>query len=426
MGGIVVLTLLFLIFISTPIALTLAIAGGLGLYILSPDLLVTLPQKMFLGLNSFALLSIPLFIFAGSLMANGGIARRMVDVFNIFVGQFRGGLGMVTIISTMFFSGVSGSSSANTAAIGSVTLPEMKRNGYPVDFSTVLALSAGATSTLIPPSIDLIIMGVVANISIGGLFAAGFLPGALNAFALCALCYYFAKKLNIPTAPKMTFQKKVQVFKDGILAVIMPLIILGGILSGVFTPTEASAVAVVYGFIVSFFIYKEITLKDIPKILLHTCKLSGQVLICLSATGVLSFVLAYDQIPQKIADFIIMYTDNWIVFVLFVNILFLFLGMIMDALPAIIILLPILVRAGVSLGMEPIHIAILIESNVAIGMITPPVGMCLFVGCSLSNIPIESVIKQLLPFLVWLVITLLIISYFPNITLFVPRLFGYV
>jgi len=426
MGGIVVLTLLFLIFISTPIALTLAIAGGLGLYILSPDLLVTLPQKMFLGLNSFALLSIPLFIFAGSLMANGGIARRMVDVFNIFVGQFRGGLGMVTIISTMFFSGVSGSSSANTAAIGSVTLPEMKRNGYPVDFSTVLALSAGATSTLIPPSIDLIIMGVVANISIGGLFAAGFLPGALNAFALCALCYYFAKKLNIPTAPKMTFQKKVQVFKDGILAVIMPLIILGGILSGVFTPTEASAVAVVYGFIVSFFIYKEITLKDIPKILLHTCKLSGQVLICLSATGVLSFVLAYDQIPQKIADFIIMYTDNWIVFVLFVNILFLFLGMIMDALPAIIILLPILVRAGVSLGMEPIHIAILIESNVAIGMITPPVGMCLFVGCSLSNIPIESVIKQLLPFLICLVITLLIISYFPNITLFVPRLLGYV
>ena len=426
MGGIVVLTLLFLIFISTPIALTLAIAGGLGLYILSPDLLVTLPQKMFLGLNSFALLSIPLFIFAGSLMANGGIARRMVDVFNIFVGQFRGGLGMVTIISTMFFSGVSGSSSANTAAIGSVTLPEMKRNGYPVDFSTVLALSAGATSTLIPPSIDLIIMGVVANISIGGLFAAGFLPGALNAFALCALCYYFAKKLNIPTAPKMTFQKKVQVFKDGILAVIMPLIILGGILSGVFTPTEASAIAVVYGFIVSFFIYKEIKLKDIPRILLHTCKLSGQVLICLSATGVLSFVLAYDQIPQKIADFIIMYTDNWFVFVLFVNILFLFLGMIMDALPAIIILLPILVRAGVSLGMEPIHIAILIESNVAIGMITPPVGMCLFVGCSLSNIPIESVIKQLLPFLVWLVITLLIISYFPNITLFVPRLFGYV
>ncbi len=426
MGGIVVLTLLFLIFISTPIALTLAIAGGLGLYILSPDLLVTLPQKMFLGLNSFALLSIPLFIFAGSLMANGGIARRMVDVFNIFVGQFRGGLGMVTIISTMFFSGVSGSSSANTAAIGSVTLPEMKRNGYPVDFSTVLALSAGATSTLIPPSIDLIIMGVVANISIGGLFAAGFLPGALNAFALCTLCYYFAKKLNIPTAPKMTFQKKVQVFKDGILAVIMPLIILGGILSGVFTPTEASAIAVVYGFIVSFFIYKEIKLKDIPRILLHTCKLSGQVLICLSATGVLSFVLAYDQIPQKIADFIIMYTDNWFVFVLFVNILFLFLGMIMDALPAIIILLPILVRAGVSLGMEPIHIAILIESNVAIGMITPPVGMCLFVGCSLSNIPIESVIKQLLPFLVWLVITLLIISYFPNITLFVPRLFGYV
>jgi len=425
MGLIVILTLLFMIFISTPIALTLAIAGGVGLFVLSPDLLITLPQKMFQGLNSFTLLCIPLFIFAGSIMANGGIARRIINIFNVFVGQFPGGLGIVSVISTMFFSGVSGSSSANTVAIGSVTLPEMKRNGYPVDFSTVLLLSAGATSTLIPPSIDLIIMGVVANISIGGLFAAGFLPGALNALVLCILCYYFAKKLNIAKAPKVTFQKKIQVFKDGILALIMPLIILGGILGGVFTPTEASAIAVVYGFIVSFFIYKEIKLKNFPNILLHTCKLSGQVLILLSATGILSFVLTYDQIPQKIANFIITYAPNWIIFVLFVNILFLLLGMIMDGLPAIIILLPILVPVGVSLGMEPIHIAILIEANIAIGMITPPVGMCLFVGCSLSNIPLESVMKQLIPFLICLLATLLIISYFPYITMLIPHLLGY-
>lgn len=208
MGIIVVLTLLFLVFISTPIALTLVISGGLGLFMLSPDLLITLPQRMFQGLNSFSLLCIPLFIFAGSIMANGGIARRIINVFNVFVGQFPGGLGIVSVISTMFFSGVSGSSSANTVAIGSVTLPEMKRNKYPVDFSTVLLLSAGATSTLIPPSIDLIVMGVVANISIGGLFAAGFLPGALNAIALSILCYYFAKKLNIPRSSKVTFQKK--------------------------------------------------------------------------------------------------------------------------------------------------------------------------------------------------------------------------
>ena len=425
MGVIVVLVLLFLIFISTPIALTLAIAGGLGLFILSPDLLITLPQRMFAGLNSFTMLCIPLFIFAGSIMASGGIARRMINVFNVFVGQIPGGLGIVSVISTMFFSGVSGSSSANTIAIGSVTLPEMKKNKYPVDFSTVLLLSAGATSTLIAPSIDLIIMGVVANISIGGLFAAGIFPGALNAITLSILCYYFAKKLNIPKAPGVSFQKKIQALKDGILAIGMPLIILGGILGGVFTPTEASAVAVVYGFIISFFIYKEIKLKDLPSILLRTCKLSGQVLIILSATSILSFVLTYDQIPQKIANLILAYAHNWIVFVLLVNILFLFLGMIMDTLPAIIILLPILMPIGVSLGMEPIHLAILIESNVAIGMITPPVGMCLFVGCSLSNIPIESVIKMLIPFFICLIITLLIISYFPYITMFLPRLLGY-
>jgi len=403
----------------------LAIAGGLGLFVLSPDLLITLPQRMFQGLNSFSLLCIPLFIFAGSIMANGGIARRIINVFNVFVGQFPGGLGIVSVISTMFFSGVSGSSSANTVAIGSAILPEMKRNKYPVDFSTVLLLSAGATSTLIPPSIDLIVMGVVANISIGGLFAAGFLPGALNAIALSALTYYFAKKLNVPRSSKVTFQKKKQAFKDGILAIGMPLIILGGILGGVFTPTEASAIAVVYGFVVTFFIYKEIKLKDFPSILLHTCKLSGQVLILLSATGILSFVLTYDQIPQKIANFIITYAPNWIIFVLFVNILFLLLGMIMDGLPAIIILLPILLPVGVSLGMEPIHLAILIEANIAIGMITPPVGMCLFVGCSLSNIPIESVMKKLIPFFICLIITLLIISYFPHITMLIPRLLGY-
>lgn len=425
MGGIVLLVLLFLIFISTPIALSLAIAGGLGLFILSPDLLITLPQKMFAGLNSFSMLCIPLFIFAGSIMSSGGIARRMINVFNVFVGQYRGGLGIVSVISTMFFSGVSGSSSANTIAIGSVVLPEMKRNKYPVDFSTVLLLSAGATSTLIAPSIDLIIMGVVANISIGGLFAAGIFPGALNAIALSVLCYYFAKKLNIPKAPAVSFQKKIQALKDGILAIGMPLIILGGILGGVFTPTEASSVAVVYGLVVSFFIYKEIKLIDLPSILLRSCKLSGQVLIILSATGILSFVLTYDQIPHKIANLILTYAHNWIVFVFLVNILFLFLGMIMDTLPAIIILLPILVPIGVELGMEPIHLAILIEANVAIGMITPPVGMCLFVGCGLSNIPVESVMKMLIPFFICLIITLLIISYFPYITMFLPRLFGY-
>jgi len=425
MGIIAVVTLLFLIFISTPIALTLAIAGGLGLFILSPDLLVALPQKMFGGLNSFSMLCIPLFIFAGSLMSSGGIARRIINVFNVFVGQYRGGLGIVSVISTMFFSGVSGSSSANTIAIGSVTLPEMKRNKYPVDFSTVLLLSAGATSTLIAPSIDLIIIGVVANISIGGLFAAGIFPGALNAIVLSVLCYYFAKKSNIPRASRVTFQKKIQALKDGILAIGMPLIILGGILGGIFTPTEASAIAVVYGFLVSFFIYKEIKLRDLPGIILRTCKLSGQVLIILSATGVLSFVLTYDQIPHKIANLIVAYAPNWVVFVLFVNILFLLLGMIMDTLPALIILLPILVPVAVSFGMEPIHLAILVETNVAIGMITPPVGMCLFVGCSLSNIPIESVMKKLIPFFIALFITLLIISYFPYITMFLPRLLGY-
>ena len=425
-GIVLILVLAVLLVLSVPIAMSLGLASFAAILVMSPDFLIFLPQKYISGIDSFTLLAIPLFILAGTIMGQGGIAHRIIDLAMVFVGRLRGGLGMVSIVSTMFFSGVCGSASADTAAIGSVTIPAMKKKRYPTPFATAIIAAAGGTSQLVPPSIDLIIIGIVANISIGGLFAAGFLPGLVNGVSLMLLVYFFARKLNLPLEPKINLLEKIKIVWRGSLAILMVVIILGGILGGIFTPTEASSIAVVYGFVVSFFVYKELKLKDIPKVLLRTSELTGIVFLVLGMASVFSFVLTFERIPHAIADTIKIYADNWIIFVLFLNIVFFLLGMIMDALPALIILMPILVPVGVSLGMDPIHIGILVQANVGISLISPPVGVCLYVACGLSKQPIETVIKALIPFYIVLVFTVLIISYIPEIALYIPRILGYV
>lgn len=411
--------------LSVPIAVSLGLAAIAGLFMIMPEGLILMPQKVVSGIDSFTLLAIPLFILAGTIMGRGGIARRIVSLALIFVGRVRGGLGFVVILSTMFFSGVCGSASADTAAIGSTTMPEMLRRKYPKEFATALLAASGATASIIPPSIDLIIIGVVSGISIGGLFAAGILPGIVNAIGLMALCYYYGHRLKLPIADRTTWVEKLKICQDGILAVFMPIIILGGILGGVFTPTEASAIAVVYGFVVSVFIYRELKFAELPNVLLEAAKLTGMVMLVLGMASAFSFVLAFERVPHQLAEFIVQYADNWIVFVVIVNIVFFLLGMIMDALPALIILMPILVPAGVELGMDPIHIGIFVAANVTISLFTPPVGVCLYVACGLSKLPIEAVFRPLLPFLGVLIVTLMIISYVPEVTLFIPRLLGY-
>jgi len=428
MGLVIIIVFFSSLLLSVPIGISLGITALAGLIAISfdPEFFVFLPQKFIAGLDSFPLLAIPFFILAGSIMSHGGIARRIVDLTLVFFGRIRGGLGIVVTMSTFFFGAICGSGSAKTAAIGSVMYPEMKRNKYPSDFATALFASAGGASSLVPPSIDLIIIGVVANISVGGMFAAGILPSVVNAIALMGLAYFMARKLKLPLAPQIAWRQKLKIIRDGILPMLMIVIVLGGIYGGIFTPTEAAAVAVVYGFCLSFFIYKELKLSDLKKALLQTASLSGVVLIVLGTASMLSFVMTFERIPHQIAEFITQYASNWIVFVLFVNIVFLILGMVMDALPAIIVLLPIIVPVAVSFGMEPVHLGILVEANVGLGMITPPVGICLYVACGISKIPLEKSIKMLLPFLLVLALTTLIISYVPDITLFLPRLLGFV
>jgi C4-dicarboxylate transporter DctM subunit len=426
MGLVICIAFVVALVLSVPISITLGVASMAGILYLSPDFLVIIPQKVLFGVNSFPLLAIPLFILAGTIMAQGGIARRIVAMALVFVGHIRGGLGLVVIVSTMLFSGVCGSASADTAAIGSITLPEMKKKGFPTPFATALLASAGGTSQLVPPSIDLIIIGVIGNISIGGLFAAGLLPGVVNGLGLMAVAYYFGWKLNLPVEARMSWKEKIWACLDGSLAALMAVIILGGILGGIFTPTEASAVAVVYGFCVSVFIYKELKFEDIPRVLLQTCRLTGMVMLVIGMAALLSFVLTFERIPHAVSQFIVDNAGNWIVFVLFVQIVLLLVGMVMDALPVLIILLPILLPVAVDLGMDPIHFGILVEANMGLSLITPPVGICLYVACGLSDLKVEDILRPLVPFILVLVATLLIISYVPEITLFVPRLLGYV
>ena len=405
MGWLVAFTLIISMVISVPVGMALGIAAFAGMLYVSPDVLIMLPQKFLYGLDSFPLLAIPLFVLAGQLMSSGGLAKRIIAMALIFVGRIYGGLAMVVIFSALLMSGISGSPSANTAAIGSVAIPAMKKLKYPPEFATAVLAAAGGVSTLVPPAIDLIIIGVIANISIGGLFAAGIFPAIVNGVAIMILAYYFSRKMNLPLAKKESFSIKLRVLKDGILPILMIGIILGGIYGGVFTPTEAASVAVVYGFIVSFFVYKELSIEDIPKVLLNTCSLSGVVLLVLATASIFSFILTFERIPHALAQFIVSYADNWILFIILVHIVFILLGMVMDALPAIIVLMPIFLPVAVSLGMEPIHLGILVAANVGIGMITPPVGICLFVACGISKTTIGSVVRPLLPFLIFLIFT---------------------
>jgi len=427
MGLVILIVFCAALALSVPIGIALGVSALSGLMFISfdPHLIILLPQKFMAGLDSFPLLAIPLFILAGQIMSHGGIARRIVDLVLVFFGRIRGGLGIVVTVSTFFFGAICGSGSAKTAAIGSVMFPEMKRKKYPPELATAIIASAGAASALVPPSIDLIIIGVVANISISGLFVAGLLPSLINLVALVALVYYFAKKLDLPMAPKIPWDTKLKILRDGILPLSMIVVVFGGIYGGIFTPTEAAAVAVVYGLCLSLFVYRELTLAGLKKALLQTASLSGVVLIMLGTASMISFVMTFERIPHQIAQWIIHNASSWIVFVLFVNVIFLILGMVMDTLPVIIVLMPIIVPVAVSLGMNAIHMGILVEANVGLGMITPPVGICLYVACGISKLPLEKTIRTLVPFILVLLVTVLLISYIPQITLALPKLLGF-
>lgn len=416
------ISFLILIFISVPIAFSLGISSII--YLLMADIpLSIVPQKMFAGLNSFVLLCIPGFILAGNLMNAGGITERIIGFTNNFVGHIRGGLGLANVGSSMGFAGISGTALADTASIGAVMIPAMKKEGYDADFSAAVTSSSSTVGPIIPPSLPMIIVGTLASVSIGDLFLAGAVPGVLLGLSLMAVTYVISVKRKYPKGKRQPIRVIAKSFTGAFWALLMTLVILFGILGGYFTPTEASIVAVVYALVVGMFVYKELKLRDLPKILLDSMVSTASIMFLVGFANLFGWILVSEQIPILVADGILGISENPIVVILLINLLLLFVGTFMETIAALVILFPVLLPVASSVGMDPVHFGVMMVLNLVIGLSTPPVGVCLFVASSIGKVSIGKTSKALLPFLGASLVVLLLVAFVPQITLFLPSLF---
>lgn len=411
---------LFILFaLGIPIAIALGIAPIAAISATGISLVI-IPQIVFEALDSFSLMAIPFFILAGRVMQAGGMATRLVDLAVALTGWMRGGLASASIVTSMMFATMSGSSSATAAAIGTTLIPAMGRSKYPRPFSAATIASSAELGAIIPPSIPMIVYAVVANVSIADLFIAGVLPGLLIGFSLIAYVTFASWRNNYGTVSRVEFTSWLAnlwaALKKATLSLLMPLIVLGGIYGGVFTPTEAAVAAVAYALCVGVFVYKEIKLADLPAIFFSSGLASAVVMVIVAFASILAYALAIYQVPQTLAAGIRSFTSDPIVFLLIVNALLMVIGMFVETLAAIVIVTPILVPMAMSLGIDPIHFGVIIIVNLAIGMVTPPVGVNLFVVSQISGLKIEALVSPLLGFLTVLMIDLMIISYVPALS----------
>jgi C4-dicarboxylate transporter DctM subunit len=383
------------------------------------------PQALFTGCDSFPIMAIPLFILAGELMGAGGVSKRILSVCNVFFGKITGGLAIVTVVVCMFFAAVSGSGPATVAAVGSMVVPTMLEKGYSKSFTLALVACAGSIGVIIPPSIPMVIYGVSTSTSISNLFLAGFLPGFLIGFALIFYCYFYAKKQGWKGDERVyTTKEKLAAVWDAKWALINPIIILGGIYAGVFTPTEAAAVAAVYAFVCGVFIHKELDFKNLFKTVGSACSTTATTMVILGCATAFTKILTIQQIPNMITNAIINATDNTFLILMLINILLLVVGCFMDTTPAIMVLSPILLPVATSIGLNPIHFGIIMVVNLAIGFITPPLGINLFVASRVGAAPLETVTKGIIPFILVMIACLLLITYIAPISMLLPNLFS--
>lgn len=407
--------------LGVPIAATLGLISFFGLWQRGIPI-VSAVQSMFASLDSFSLMAVPFYILAGNIMQAGGISERLVRLANALIGWLRGGLGAAAVLTSMIFSCISGSSSATTAAVGATTIPAMAKKGYPRPFAASLVAAAGELGAIIPPSLPMIIYGLVTNVSIGGLFIAGILPGVLIGFSLIATVLVWAAFKDFDRVdaidPGVWLRDVGKALMDSLLALFMPVLILGGIYSGIFTPTEASVVAVAYGLIVSLFVYRELTVVDLGRVFVRSALTSGGILLIVAVAAAFGFVLTINRIPHEVGQWILSIAHDPITFLLLVNVLLLLLGMVLETLSAIIILAPILAPVAASFGIDPIHFGMVMICNLAIGMLTPPVGVNLFIASEVAGIRVDQMIRPLLVFILVLIVNLMLVSYVPGISLF--------
>jgi len=422
----VTITILFIAFaillaMNVPIAVALGLATGLSLLLLDMPLTL-LVQRMVVSNDSFPLMAIPFFILAGNAMTYGGVSKRLVAFADSLFGWLIGGLAIVAKLTGVFFSAISGSSAATTAAIGGILFPEMEKRGYDRSFSAAIIAAAGETGILIPPSVPLVVYGVIAGVSIGDLFLGGVVPGIIMGTTLCILIYYISKKKGYGGDKFKGVRNIWTSFHNALWGLAMPVIILGGIYGGIFTPTEAAVVAVAYGFFVGFFIYRDLKLSDLPKVFESTVIGTAVVMFIMNAAGLFSWVITREQFPAHLAAYFISLTTNPIIFLMLINVLLFTIGCIINASAAITILTPILVPIVIQLGIDPIFFGVIMASNLAIGCLTPPVGVDLFVASSISGVTIAKMSRAILPFLGMLVLLQLLITYFPSITMWLPNI----
>jgi len=413
-------TLLLLLVSSAPIAVALGLTSFVYFFYFTTIPLTQVPERLFNSLNTFPLMAIPFFVLAANIMSRGGISKRLTDAGNALVGGFRGGLAMTAVLSCMFFAAISGSSPATVVAVGTLLIPAMINSGYPREFSTGLIATSGSLGILLPPSIPLIVYGIATEQSIGDLFIAGILPGILAGLMLLVLVIVVSRRRGYGTgehAIVMTTKEKVQAFRDAGLSLVLPFLVLGGIYGGLFTPTEAAAVAVFYALFVSLVFYREITVKDLGKILLGSAKTSAMIMFIIANGILFTFVLTSERIPGQITETLTALNLSAFTFLLLVNGLLLLVGAFMETSSAILIIAPILLPIGMELGINPIHLGIIMVMNLEIGMVTPPFGLNLFVASGLSGMTVLQVAKASIPSALVLLAGLFIVTYVPFFSL---------
>ena len=419
----------FLIFLAlgTPIVFVLGIAATLTLMLTQPDIPITIvSQRIYDGLNSFTIMAIPFFIFAGAIMDAGGISRRIVEFASALVGWIIGSLLMVSVVAATGMAAISGSGSADVAAISAIMQPELRRRKYDIDFSAAIIACAGSLAQIIPPSLMMVMVALVSNLSVGAMFLAGVVPGLLIVPGLLASAYLHARRggPQYRDVQPFSYSRLVRTFWAAVPALGMPVIIIGGIVGGVFTPTEAAAVAVLYGVLVAMFVYRELALRDLPGLILRAAALSAAVMIIIGTASIFGWLVASANVPAHLAAWIKTVSEQPWTFLILVNVLLMLVGMFMESLAAILILVPVLMPIAIDFGIDPVHFGLIVVMNFAIGMVTPPYGITLFVASSVAERNIIQVSRRI--FWPWLMMTLILIlvTFVPEIGLFLPRLAG--
>jgi C4-dicarboxylate transporter DctM subunit len=425
MSALIIFLLLTLLMITgMPVSISLGLTVLIFLFGFTEVPLESVALKLFTGIEKFEIMAIPFFILAGNFLTHGGVARRMIDFATAMVGHFRGGLGMSSVFACALFAAVSGSSPATVVAIGSIMLPAMVKAGYPKAFGVGVIASAGGLGILIPPSIVMVMYAVSTNSSIGALFIAGIIPGFLLALFLGFTTWYRARQGNYPRERKHTWGERLHAFRQSIWGLLLIVVVIGGIYSGLFTPTEAAAMSAVYAFVIAVFVYKDLRFADVPKVLLNSANMSAMLLYIITNAVLFSFILTNEQIPQSIAQWLLDSGIGVIGFLIAVNVLLLLMGNFMEPSSIILITAPILFPIAMKLGIDPIHFGVMITVNMEIGMITPPVGLNLYVASGISKMGLTETTKAVWPWLLSMLVFLIIITYVPAISTWLPRTLG--